>query len=156
MEYKSVNINLTEHQKSKLKSAFKNNKSITIQFSIDQLKSGKDQIFLTNRQYNKLEKHKKNNKGLRIDFSLNQLKYMKNGGLLKDILDFADNLPIVKNITPYVRKASPIIKNDVIPIVRNILDWLDKELKDVSGSGLDEKTLKYVRENLKDKKNFIH
>lgn len=156
MEYKSVNVNLNEYQKSKIKSSFKNKKSVIIQFKIDQLKNGNDKIFLTNRQYNKLEKHKKDNTGMRIEFTYNQLKFMINGGLLKDVLDYVEDIPVVKKVVPYIRKAAPIVKNDVIPIVRNILDWLDKELKDVSGSGLDEKTLKYVKENLKNKKNFMH
>lgn len=156
MEYKTINVDLTNNQKSKIKLSFKQNKPVIIQFKIDQLKSGNDKIYLTNRQYNKLEKHKKSNTGMRIEFSLNQLKYMKNGGLLKEILDFGDSIPIVKNITPYIRKASPIVKKDIIPIVRNILDWLDKELKDISGNGLDEKTLKYVKENLESKKILHH
>ena len=32
---------------------------------------------------------------------------------------------------------------------RNILDWLDKELADVKGSGIDLNTSKYVQDNLK-------
>ena len=103
---------------------------------------------LTKRQFNKLEKHKKLNKGLRIELS------HMSGGLLKDILELAEDLPVVNKVVPYVRKASPIVKKDIIPIVRNILDWLDKELSDVTGSGLDVNTLKYVRKNLK--KNFNH
>lgn len=156
MEFKSYNVNLSDNQKSKIKSAFRNKQSVIIQFTIDQLQSGNDKILLTNRQYNKLEKHKKNVKGLRIEFSLNQLKEMKNGGLLKDLLDFGENIPLVKSIIPYARKAAPIVKNDIIPIVKTILDWLDQELKDVSGSGLDEKTLKYVHNNLKSKKILNH
>lgn len=33
---------------------------------------------------------------MRIEFSLNQSKYMKNGILLKEILDFEDSIPIAK------------------------------------------------------------
>ncbi|MBS0032563.1 MAG: hypothetical protein KFE23_00355 [Candidatus Baumannia cicadellinicola] len=79
------------------------------------------------------------------------MKELKNGGLLKDLLDFGENIPVVKNVVPYVRKAAPIVKKDVIPIVRNILNWLDKELEDVTGSGLDEKTLNYVKSNIEKK-----
>lgn len=143
-----VKVNLKSSQLLKLKNAIKNKKSVIIQFSIDQFIDGKDTILLTKRQFNKLEKHKKLNKGLRIELS------HMSGGLLKDILELAEDLPVVNKVVPYVRKASPIVKKDIIPIVRNILDWLDKELSDVTGSGLDVNTLKYVRKNLK--KNFNH
>jgi len=145
-----VNVNLKDNQKSKLKLALKNKSSVIIQFSINQFKDGKDVILLTKRQFSKVEKHKKLNKGLRIEFSYKQIS----GGLLNDILNFAENIPVVDKVIPYVRKASPIVKKDIIPIVRNILDWLDKELSEVKGSGLDFKTLKYVRKNLK--KNLKH
>lgn len=141
-------VNFSENQKDKIKSAFKKKVPVKIQFNVDQLKNGNDEIFLTQRQYNKLEKHKKNNKGIRIEFSYSQLKELKNGGkLLKDLLDFGEDIPVVNKVVPYVRKAAPIVKKDVIPIVRNILNWLEKELEDVSGSGLDEKTLNYVKSN---------
>lgn len=145
-----VKVNFSKNQKDKIKSAFKKKVPVSIQFKIDQLSNGNDDIILTKRQYNKLEKHKKNNKGIRIEFSYNQLKELKNGGkLLKDLLDFGEDIPVVKNVVPYVRKAAPIVKKDVIPIVRNILNWLDKELEDVVGSGLDEKTLNHVKSHIK-------
>lgn len=50
-------------------------------------------------------------------------------------------MPVFKNIIHCVEKASSTIKNGVIQIIKNILDWLDIELKEVSGSGLDEKRL---------------
>ncbi|ORP54766.1 hypothetical protein, partial [Vibrio cholerae] len=64
-----VNVNLTDYQKSKIKSAFKKNKDLTIQFEIDQFKNGNDVLLLTKRQMNKVEKHKKINAGLRLEFS---------------------------------------------------------------------------------------
>lgn len=145
-----TNINLTDNQKSKIKLAFKNKRSVIIQFNIDQFnENGKDIILLSKRQINKLNKHKKLNKGLRFEFSYNQLKEIKNGGLLKEILDFADNIPIVKNYTPNVRKGAKVVKESIIPKFRNFVDWLDHELKNVEGSGLDKKTLKYMKQNYK-------
>jgi len=115
-----VKVNLKSSQLLKLKNAIKNKKPVIVQFSIDQFIDGKDTILLNKRQFNKLEKHKKLNKGLRIELS------HMSGGLLKDILELAEDLPVVNKVVPYVRKASPIVKKDIIPIVRNILDWLDK------------------------------
>lgn len=34
-------------------------------------------------------------------------------------------------LTSYGRKVTPIVKKGVIPIVRNTLDWLGKELSDI-------------------------
>ena len=148
MDLVQCKVNLTNNQRSKIKLAFKKKVSVNIQFKIDQFnENGNDVLFLTKRQSNKLEKHKKLNKGFRIEFSYKQIE--KSGGLLEDLLNFAENIPVVDNLVPYVRKAVPIAKKDIIPIVRNILDWLDNELNEVNGSGLDIKTLKYVKKNKK-------
>lgn len=145
-----VNVNLTNYQKSKIKSAFKKHSSVTIQFEIIQFKDdGIDVLLLTKRQYNKLQKHKKIRAGLRLEFSYNQLKQIKDGGLLKEILEVADHIPIVKNYTTNVRKGAKVVKESVIPKFRNFVDWLDHELSNVQGSGLDENTLKYIKKNLK-------
>lgn len=144
-----VKVNLSDNQKSKIKSAFNKQSSVTIQFKNDQLKNGNDTLILTQRQLNKFNKHLKNNTGIRIVLSYDQLKEIKNGGLLKEILDFGENIPVVNSVVPYVKKAAPVVKKDIIPIVRNILDWLDKELSNVSGSGLDERTITYIKDNFK-------
>ena len=149
MEYKPVAITLSDNQKAKLKSAFRGKSGGTIQFSLDQLKNGKDKIFLMNRQNNKLKKHKKDGTGVRIEFSCNQLKKTHKRGLLNDLLNFGEEIPVMKRIVPYARKAAPIIKEDVIPITKNLLDWVDKELAHAKGSGLDLNTLSYIKNNLK-------
>lgn len=152
MEQKSVKVNFTNNQKDKIKLAFKKKTPVIIQFSIDQLKNGKDEIFLTNRQYNKLEKHKKNNTGLRLEFSYNQLKSIKDGGLLKEILDAADYIPVINKLTPKVRKGAKYVKENINPKIKGFIEWLDNELANVEGNGLDEKTLKHIKNNYK--KNF--
>ena len=150
-----VNVKLTDYQKSKIKSAFKKNNNVNIQFDIYQFKSdGNDVLLLTKRQFNKLKKHLKANTGLRLEFSFNQLKQIKNGGLLKEILDVADYIPIVNQFTPKVRKGAKYVKENISPKIRNFIDWLDNELSNVQGSGLDEKTIKYIKQNYK--KNFNH
>lgn len=143
-----VNVNLTDYQKSKIKSAFKKNKDLTIQFEINQFENGNDVLLLTKRQFNKLQKHKKFNAGLRLEFSFNQLKQIKDGGLLNEILNVADYIPVVNNLTPKVRKGAKVVKENVIPKFREFIDWLDQELANVQGSGLDEKTLKYVKKKI--------
>lgn len=153
MEQKSVRVNFSDNQKKKLKSAFKKKTPVSIQFSIDQLNNGKDEIFLTNRQYNKLEKHMKNNTGIRLEFSYNQLRNIKDGGLLKEILDVAEYIPVVNQLTPKVRKGAKYVKENISPKLRGFIDWLDNELSNIQGSGLDEKTLKYVKKNLQTKFN---
>lgn len=149
-----VKVKLSDYQKSKFKYAFKNKASVIIQFKNDQLNKGNDTIILTKKQFNKFNKHLKNNTGLRIEFSYNQLKEFKDGGLLKEILDVAEHIPIVKNYTPNVRKGAKVIKESVIPKFRNLIDWIDHELSNVQGSGLDKNTLKYIKKNLK--KNLNH
>ena len=150
-----VNVKLTDYQKSKIKSAFKKNNNVNIQFDINQFKNGGDDVLLlTKRQINKLEKHKKSNAGLRLELSFNQLKQIKNGGLLKEILDVADYVPIVNQFTPKVRKGAKYVKENISPKIRSFIDWLDNELSNVQGSGLDEKTIKYIKTNYK--KNFNH
>lgn len=57
MEYTTNNVYLTNNQKIKIKSSFRQNKSVIIQLKFDKLKSGNNKIFLRNGQYNKLEKH---------------------------------------------------------------------------------------------------
>ena len=54
-----MKVTISGNQKAKLKSAIRNKLEITIQFSLDQVKVGKDTIPLANRQHNKLGKHKK-------------------------------------------------------------------------------------------------
>lgn len=44
---------------------------------------------------------------------------------------------------------APMFKNYVLPIVRNVLLWLDKESADIKGSGLSLKTGKDINNYLK-------
>lgn len=150
-----VNVNLTDYQKSKIKSAFKKNNNVSIQFEINQFTTnGKDILLLTKRQQNKLQKHKKLNTGLRFEFSYIQLKQIKDGGLLNEILNVSDYIPGINSLTPKVRKGAKIVKENVIPKFRSFIDWLDHELANVQGSGLDENTLNYIKTNFK--KNLNH
>ena len=66
MGYKALKITLSDDQKAKLKSTFRNKSGVTIQFPLDQFEDGKDKILLTSRQHNKLGKHNKDDRGFRI------------------------------------------------------------------------------------------
>lgn len=141
-------MSLTNYQKSKIKSAFNKNKDLTLQFDINQFSNGNDVLLLTKKQFKKIEKHKKLNTGLRLEFSYNQLKQIKDGGLLNEILNVADYIPGINSLTPKVRRGAKVVKDNVIPKFRDFINWLDQELANVKGSGLDEKTLKYVKKKI--------
>lgn len=134
-------ISLTKSQLNKLRIAHKKVRRAVLTLTKDQLKNGKVEVALDNDQNKQIEKALKNNRGVRLIFDYSQLKDMIDGGLLKEILELAEN-----NI-PYFRKiASPLIKNKVAPVLKSqFLPWLksliDDELdtiidKDESGAGL--------------------
>ena len=79
MEYK---LNLSDNQRKKIASAWKNKTGVTIQLKNDQLSGGNFNLSLTDRQLNKIEKAKKNNTGLRLVLAYNHLKQNHEGGFL--------------------------------------------------------------------------
>ena len=160
MDYKTVNVDITNNQKDKIKTHFKKKSSVSLQLKHSQILNGNDKILLNNRQYKKLEKCKKNNKGIRISLSYKQLQDILKGGFLNEILEF------VENNVPYAKKVTPIIRNTIAPVIKENLvpwlkEWIDKELDKVikTGSGLDENTVNTIKNHLlkeADKKNFNH
>lgn len=46
--------------------------------------------------------------------SLLSLFELLTGGLLKDSLDFGENISVVKEVIPYVKKAAPIVKKNIL------------------------------------------
>lgn len=131
-------INLSERQKNKLRIAFKKQKSATIGLSNDQLQ-GEDFILLTDEQHKAILKAQKNNKGLRFTITYDQLQKSKEGGFLKEILNFVeDKLPfgLGKNVVkPLVKnKVAPLLKNKFIPWLKELIDGELDEV--IEGSGL--------------------
>ena len=88
VQYKKVNVNLTENQIKKLDHELNANcASISLKLGKNDLE-GEYPLFLTNSQYNKLQTAKDQGKGLTIRMSSRQLKYnMKTeGGFLGALL----------------------------------------------------------------------
>lgn len=139
-------LKLSDGQKKKLIMAFKKRNPAVIGLASDQMKGGKDGILLTDEQNKMVKKALKNAKGLRLNISYDQLVKSKEGGLLKEILNFGEYIPIVNNLVPYVRKGASFV-NSKMSKIRSALDWLEKELKDVSGSGIHIKKLRSLLPN---------
>lgn len=72
VECDPVALTLWDIQKAKLKSAFRNKSGVTIQFSLEQQKDGKNKTLLRNRQNNGLEKHRKGDNEVRMEFLYKQ------------------------------------------------------------------------------------
>lgn len=134
-------INLTKNQMNKLRIAHKKLKRAILTLSRDQLKNGNIEVMLDGDQNKQVEKAIKNNRGLRLILDHSRLKEMVDGGLLKEVLELAENS------IPYFKKfASPLIKTKVAPVLKDhFVPWLkrliDDELdtimeKDTSGAGL--------------------
>ena len=88
VQYKKVNVNLTENQIKKLDHELNANcASISLKLGKNDLE-GEYPLFLTNSQYNKLQNAKDQGKGITIRMSSRQLKYnMKTeGGFLGALL----------------------------------------------------------------------
>ena len=75
-DYKTFNVSLSKHQKSKLAKAIMSKSPITLRLSSDEL-SGSDNIFLTKTQINKIKKSKTLNKGVDIKISKTQISRIK-------------------------------------------------------------------------------
>lgn len=79
-----LNVTLTDGQRTKLRSAFKQKNGVTIQLTYDQLRraGGQDVIAVTQKQANEITKARTLGKGCRLSLSSNQLKDNYKGGFL--------------------------------------------------------------------------
>lgn len=150
MDLHKHNISLSDRQKNRLRIAYKKRRGVTVGLTADQLSKG-NPVLLTDEQQKAVNKARGNKKGLRLTISYDQLLKNKEGGLLNEVLEFIeDNIPYAKKITPLIRKqAAPAIKEYVVPWLK---DWINNELDNVikgkEGSGLDAKTIQYVRDHM--------
>lgn len=77
MSYIGFSLRLSDHQKSLLRSAFRNKKPVTLQVSASDIGIG-DKLMLTQRQINHLQAAARAGAGARITLSATQMK--QNGG----------------------------------------------------------------------------
>ena len=99
-KYCKYKIHLSEGQKTNLKNALLENKSITLKFTNDDLK-GEDILALTMRQIDKIHNAKDEDKGVTITMSKTQLLYnkkMKGGSLAVLAGLLARAAPIAKTL----------------------------------------------------------
>jgi len=142
-------INLTKNQLNKLRIAHKKLKRAVLTLTKDQLKNGNVEVLLDGDQNKQVDRALNKNKGVRLIIGNSQLKQMVDGGLLKEIMELAEN-----NIPYFKKLASPLIKTKVAPVLKTqFVPWLkrliDDELdtimeKDTTGAGL----IKHIQRKL--------
>lgn len=117
-------IRLSPRQKSKLRVAFKKRRTVVIGLGREDLSGagggGGEHVLLTELQHRSVNRAVKNNTGLRLVMSYDQLVKNKEGGLLKQMLDFVET-----SVPGGKRFISPLVKNDIAPMLKNhFLPWL--------------------------------
>lgn len=123
--YIEFGVNLTDGQKSKLKSAIKNNSELTLRLKHSQL-SGSDELMLTKTQINKIAKAASTGTGVDVKISKTQIrKAVKYGGNL-----FGALMNIGAKLLPYAAKAVPALATGAASAVG------EKLLKKIMGSGI--------------------
>ena len=87
--YVNVKVNISEHQKKKIKQAIQSGTSVSIRLSHEDL-SGEHVLALTQAQINKMSKAYQSNKGMTTKMSKTQLKQNEKveGGFIGSILPF--------------------------------------------------------------------
>ena len=124
-KYTEYGVKLTDGQKSKLKSAIKNNSELTLRLKHSQLR-GSDELMLTKTQINKIQKSISNGSGSDIKISKSQIrKSVKYGGNL-----FGALMSLGSKILPYAAKAAPALATGVLSFAG------EKLLKKIMGSGI--------------------
>ena len=95
--YDQCMLNLTENQKKKIVSAYKNKIGVNIRISNKDLHSkGNVNLLLTSQQINKINKAKASGNGIELKFSKTQLQ--KQGGFLSGLLNLG------KIVLPFLAK----------------------------------------------------
>ena len=112
VEYAKVNVKLSNTQIKKLKDAAKNNTETTFRISLKMF-TGNDlphELLLTTRQKTKIRNAFNNNMSTDLKLSKAQInKIIQSGGFLSKLLG------------PLLKTGSPLIKNVIKPLAKNIL-----------------------------------
>ena len=112
VEHNKVNVNLSDTQLKKLKSAVKNKTGATLRMSL-KVFNGNDlpyELLLTTRQKTKLRNSFHNNMSIDLKLSKTQIsKIIQSGGFLGRLLG-----PLLKN-------GLPLIKNVIKPLAKSVL-----------------------------------
>ena len=118
-QYNSINVNLSNSQLNKLKSAIKNETEVVLRLSPNVIGDSNDEanfphkLLLTNRQVSSIRKAFANNLSANIKFSKHQLsKMIQSGGFLGKLL-----FPLLKSGLPLVKSViTPLAKSVLIPL----------------------------------------
>lgn len=132
-------VRLSEGQKHKLRIAFKKRRSAMIGLTKESILSGSDRILLTPYQHKALNKAIKYKRGIRLLISYDQLLKNKEGGLLKEMLEFVETtIPGGKRfISPLVKKQiAPMLKEQFLPWLKKLIDSELDTVIDTKGAGL--------------------
>ena len=114
-QYNSINVNLSNSQLNKLKSAIKNETEVALRLSPNVIGDSNDEanfphkLLLTNRQVSSIRKAFSNNLSANIKFSKHQLsKMIQSGGFLGKLL-----FPLLKSGLPLVKSNYAISKKRI-------------------------------------------
>lgn len=132
-------VRLSTGQKHKLRIAFKKRRTAVIGLTKENISSGGDEILLTPAQHRALNRAVKNKRGIRLVMSYDQLLKNKEGGLLKEMLEFVETtIPGGRRfISPLVKKQlAPMLKEQFLPWLKKLIDSELDTVIDPKGAGL--------------------
>ena len=112
VEYTKVNVRLSNGQLKNLKDAVKNNTGTTLRISLKMFNGNNlpHELLLTTRQKTKIRNAFNNNMSTDLKLSKAQInKIIQSGGFLSKLLG------------PLLKTGSPLIKNVIKPLAKNIL-----------------------------------
>jgi len=138
-ELQRHSIRLSEGQKRKLRTAYKKRRTAVIGLTRENVLRGGDNILLTPKQHLAVNKAVKNQKGLRLVMSYDQLLKNKEGGLLKEMLEFVETtVPGGKRfVSPLVRhQIAPMLKEQFLPWLKKLIDNELDTIIEPKGAGL--------------------
>ena len=112
--YNSLNVQLSNSQLNKFKSAIKNETKVVLRLSSNMIGDNEidfpDKLLLTNRQVANIRKAFANNSSIDIKLSKTQLsKMIQSGGFLGRLLG------------PLLKTGLPLIKNVIKPLAKSVL-----------------------------------
>ena len=113
-QYSSLNVELSNSQLDKLKSANKNGSEVVLRLSSNMISNNETnfphKLLLTNRQVSNLRKSFANNSSTDIELSKTQLsKMIESGGFLSRLLG------------PLLKTGLPLIENVIKPLAKSVL-----------------------------------
>ena len=112
VEYKTINVKLSDSQLNKLKNAVKNKQGTTLRMNAKMLNGNNfpHELLLTTRQTTKLRNAIENNMTTDIKLSKTQIsKIIQSGGFLGKLLG------------PLLKIGLPLIKNVIKPLAKSVL-----------------------------------